>query len=293
MIFKIKLKEPIPTTMNNVDLDRFIYDYAKGLTGKELALKYGIKEAGCYKFLRDNKDVFDKYNNLDKEAILIDYIEGTNIRNLTISYGIDKRIVYYVLQKHQINNNIRSLFIQNRVRPYSKSYTKEELQLVSDLYHSGYPASYLKDNCNITSGLIAEAITHGSSSEIIEDKDQVVRYQNLLSEAYDLSIINNDMLLRLFSMNVKDVNDLKNDGICADDFVSNKLYQIYYCPYLMNKFNFTDEFIEAKAKQFLNRRYEEDVKPLMSSKNKKMRDRANNLFNLYYNPSKKLSLGGK
>ena len=133
MIFKIKLKEPIPTTMNNVDLDRFIYDYAKGLTGKELALKYGIKEAGCYKFLRDNKDVFDKYNNLDKEAILIDYIEGTNIRNLTISYGIDKRIVYYVLLSFFVAFYVLILIILLTRR---EALTGGDWVWVYDIHHS-------------------------------------------------------------------------------------------------------------------------------------------------------------
>ena len=293
MVFKINPNKPIPEAFNEVDLDRFIYDYSKGLSGKELALKYGIKESKCYDFLRAYKDELEKYRTLDKNAILIDYIEGMNIKNLTINYGIDEKFVFYVLQKHKTDRGISSIFSHNRARPYSKFFTKEELQLVSDLYYCGYPASKMKEKYNITSGLIAEAICHGTSNEIIEDENMVDYYQDLLSEAYDLSIINNEQLLRLFSMNKKEVSKLKTDGIAPSDFVSNKLYQIYHCPYLMNKFNFTDAYIEAKAKEFLNSEYEKNVKPLMESKNKNQIARAKNLFNLYYNPSKKLSFEKK
>ena len=51
----------------------------------------------------------------------------------------------------------------------------------------------------------------------------------------------------------------KEDGGDILKFTSNKLYQIYKCPSLMDDFTFTDESIEEKANNFKSRRKREEV----------------------------------
>lgn len=233
-------------------------DFYKGLSIKNLSLKYNLPYIVLKKIYIDNKVELDKYRNLNPLDVIIDYDSGMSIGSIAKNFNIDTALVERIILDNKIDMSLKNKF-SKIVKPFKLESNIDLFRMISDLYQSGFSASDLKDKYGVSSGASYYGTLQVSSFDKIKSIKDVMTYQRIVGAAYDSGILTNEHLENLFTMSKADVDMLKSENKNYNDFVNNKLYQIYYMPSLLYGISFTDDIIKNKAYNFINRRYGEEI----------------------------------
>ncbi|MGN0973992.1 MAG: hypothetical protein ACI4OT_04550 [Bacilli bacterium] len=244
--------------LNSKNTDNLFLDFCKGFSIKKLSIKYNLPIDVLNKIYRDNLVFINKNRTIDYLDVIIDYNSGVSVKEIANNLNVNVRLIEDIVNKNNVNAIINKK-LSKIVKPFKLESNNNLFKLISDLYQCGSSISYMEKNYGISSSASYYGSLEVSSSNKITNSKDLAIYQYIISEAYDNSIINNENLNILFNMSKEEVDNLRTTSKSFNDFVNNKLYQIYYTPSLLYGINFTDDDIKVKAEQFINRRYGEEI----------------------------------
>lgn len=244
--------------LNSKNTDNLFFDFCKGFSIKKLSIKYDLPIDVLNKVYRDNLVLINKNKDIYDLDVIMNYKSGSSVKEIANNLNVNVRLIYDIVNKSKVNSII-SKKLSKIVKPFKKESNNDLFKLISDLYQCGFSNNYMERKCGISTSAIYYGSLQVSSSKKIQDIEDVKIYQYIISNAYDESIINNENLKRLFNMSKEEVDDLKKEDKIYNDFLNNKLYQIYYMPSLLYGINFTDDDIKTEAYNFINRRYKEEI----------------------------------
>lgn len=244
--------------LNSKNTDNLFLDFCKGFSIKKLSIKYDLPIDVLKKVYRDNLVLINRNRTIDSLDVIIDYNSGVSVKEIANNLNVNVRLIEDIVNKNKVDSIINKK-LSKIVKPFKMESNNDLFKLISDLYQCGVTASYMEKNYGISSSASYYGSFEVSSSNKITNSKDLAIYQYIISEAYDNLVINNENLNILFNMSEEEVNNLKTTNKIFNDFVNNKLYQIYYTPSLLYGINFTDDDIKVKAEKFINRRYGEEV----------------------------------